>query len=148
MKSLARSGVLFLATVAPWSHAAAPDPSLLGCWRATKIVLHTQDGSRTEDASGRCTLRFGEDAYESVCATSRGTATSSYQYRIDRPGFYLATMSGSTFRTSLVGSTREYEYHVDGNRLVTVTTNPKVAPPAAPGAALRVETQAERTPCQ
>jgi hypothetical protein len=138
MKFSARSSLVSLALVATCSQAAAPDPSLVGCWRAVKIVLHSQDGSKAQDTSGRCTLRFQEDRLESTCSTRSGEETTTYEYRIARPGFYLATMVGSTFSTQLMGSTREYEYHVDGDRLVTVTH---------PGAG-RVELEGARTPCQ
>jgi len=139
--------LLYLAFVAPCSHAVAPDPSLTGCWRAVKIVQYAQDGSKIEDSSGRCTLQFKEDQIESTCATAGGAVTSTYRYRIARPDFYLATMAGSTFRTGLIGSTREYEFHVDGDRLVTATNLPTTSP-APPTVAVRVETEAARTPCQ
>ena len=147
MKLLARSSFLFLVLVAPWGYAAALDPSLLGCWRAVEIVLYAPDGGKTEDTSGRCTLHFKEDGFESTCGTTAGVATTSYQYRIERPNFYLATMTGSTFRTSLVGSTREYEYHVDGDRLTTVAV-PQATSPAASAAPPRVESEAVKTPCK
>lgn len=99
-----------------------------------------------EDTSGRCTLKFSEDRFESTCGTSTGAATTTYQYRIARPNFYVATMTASTFRTSLVGSTREYEYHVDGDRLVTAATSQPTSP-AAGTVAPRVESEAARTPC-
>lgn len=146
MKSLARSSIFLLALVAPWSHADAPDPSLLGCWRAVKIVLHAQDGSKAEDTSGRCTLLFKEDQFESACGTSSGTVTTTYTYRVVRPGVYAATMAASTFRTSLVGSTREYAYRVDADRLHTVTSAQASLPGGSTGIG-RVESEAQRTPC-
>ena len=138
--------LLGLAFAAPWSHAAAPDPSLVGCWRAVRIVLQLQDGSKMEDTSGRCVLQFKEEQFESACGTASGTATTTYQYRIVRPGFYSATMTGSTFRTDLVGSAREYEYHVEGERLVTVN-KPQVPVPAPATATTRVETEATKIAC-
>ena len=72
--------LLGLLCTASWAQATAPDPALLGCWRATTIVLHTADGARLEDRSGRCTLRFKEDQLESTCRTTRGLATTTYQY--------------------------------------------------------------------
>ena len=144
MRPSARACLFCLALVAPWGYAAAPDPSLLGCWRAVRIVLHTQDGGKTEDTSGRCMLHFKDDSFASTCGTTAGVATTSYQYRIERPNFYLATMTGSTFRTSLVGSTREYEYHVDGDRLTTVAVPQATSPTPTP----RVESESVKTPCQ
>src|SRR5688572_23268424 len=91
MKLFARTFLLYPAFVAPWTHAAAPDPSLVGCWQAVKIVQYAQDGSKIEDSSGRCTLQFKEDQLESTCKTSSGTVTSSYRYRVIRPNFYSAT---------------------------------------------------------
>jgi hypothetical protein len=146
MQSLARSCFLSLAFVSSWSHAAAPDPSLVGCWRAVKIVQHAQGAPEVEDTSGRCTLQFKDDQLASTCQTASGTVTSTYGYRIVRPGFYSATMTGSTYKTDLIGSTREYEYHVDGDRLATAT-NLQTTVPGAPTVTVRVETEAERTPC-
>jgi hypothetical protein len=146
MKRFSRTRLLCLALVAPAAHAAAPDESLAGCWRAVKIVLYAQDGSKTEDTSGRCTLNFMEDRFESTCVTTAGTATTTYEYRLARPNVYLATMTGSTFRTSLIGSTREYEYRVDGDRLVTMAIS-QAASSAAPSVAPRVQTEAVRTSC-
>lgn len=146
MKFFARSCIAYLALVATAGHASASDPALVGCWRAVKIVLYAQDESKVEDTSGRCTLQFQESQFESTCETAAGIAKTTYQYRIIRPHVYLATMAGSTFRTSLVGSTREYEYRVDGDRLVTVTRT-QAALPASPTVAPRVESEATRTPC-
>jgi hypothetical protein len=146
MKCFARSFLLCLSLFARVGHAAAPDESLIGCWRVVKIVLHAQDGTKTEDTSGRCTLHFEEDGFQSTCGTTIGTATTTYRYRIERPNAYLATMTGSTFRTSLIGTTREYEYHVDGDRLVTVAAS-QATSPGASTMAPRVESEAARTPC-
>ncbi len=124
MNLLARSRLLlsFLCIV-PCVHAAS-DPALLGCWRAAKIVLTTPDGEKAEDTSGRCTLQFKEDQFESTCKTASGTATTTYRYQVVRPQVYAATMASSSFRTEMVGSTREYEYRLDGDRLRTVTVPP------------------------
>lgn len=129
------------------SHAAAPDPALIGCWRATKIVLHTPDGEKAEDTSGRCILRFKDDQFESMCKTSSGgVATTTYHYRIARPQVYAATMAGSSFKTEMVGTTREYEYRAEGERLRTVTVPPPRVSLAA-ATASRVETEASRVAC-
>ena len=147
MKCLARCSILFLACAAPLSHADAPDPALLGCWRAARIVLNSPDGSTAEDSSGRCTLQFTQDAFTSTCKTATGAAaTTTYRYRVVRPQVYAATMAGSSFKTEMVGATREYEYRVDGDHLRTVTVPPpKVSVAAA--TASRVETQATRVAC-
>jgi hypothetical protein len=146
MKSTTRFLLPCLALLAPWSHAALPDASLAGCWRAVKIVRYAQGGPRMEDKSGRCTLQFKEDQLASTCETSAGTMTSTYRYRIVRPHVYAATMTGSTFKTDLIGSTREYEFHVDGDRLTTATSL-KPASSAGSAAAVRVETEAAKMPC-
>ena len=142
-----RLPLLALVAGASIAHAAAPDPALLGCWRASKIVLHTPDGEKAEDTSGRCTLQFKDEEFASTCTTSsNGTATTTYRYRVVRPQVYAATMAGSTFKTEMVGTTREYEYRVDGERLHTVTVPPpKVSVAAA--TASRVETDARRVAC-
>lgn len=146
MNRLIRSLCLCLALAAPWARAVVADPALLGCWRATNIVLTTPDGEKAEDTSGRCTLQFKEDQFESTCKTASGTATTTYRYQVVRPQVYAATMAGSTFRTEMVGSTREYEYHITGDQLRTVTVPPAMAFAAA-AAAQRVETEAARAPC-
>jgi hypothetical protein len=135
MKCFTRSSFLSLALAASWACAAAPDPSLLGCWRAARIVLTAPDGEKAEDTSGRCTLQFKADQFESTC-----------RYQVVRPRVYAATMAGSTFRTEMVGSTREYAYRIEGDQLHTVTVPPAMAFAAA-AAAQRVETVAARVPC-
>ena len=147
MNSLTRSFLLCLAFVATGTQAAAPDQLLVGCWRAVKIVQRTQGSPKMEDTSGRCTLQFSDDQLTSTCGTASGKAvTSTYRYRIDRPGVYLATMAGSTYRTDLIGSARAYEYRVDGDRLTTATTLKPSG--ASPTVAIRVETEAARAACQ
>jgi hypothetical protein len=143
--SFLRLPLLALAAAAT-AHAAASDPALLGCWRAAKIVLTTPQGEKAEDTSGRCTLQFKDEQFESVCKTTHGTATTTYRYRIARPQVYATTMTGSTFKTEMVGSTREYEYRIEGDQLRTVTVPPAMAFAAA-AAAPRVETEAIRMPC-
>lgn len=123
------------------------DAGLLGCWRATKIVLYTQDGTKAEDTSGRCTLQFKQTLFESTCKTTTGTATTAYRYQVVRPQVYAATMASSTFKTEMIGSTREYEYRIDGDQLRTVSVPPAKAPEPPAVAAPRVETEAARTPC-
>jgi hypothetical protein len=146
MRCLARSPLLLsVLWLAPCAHAT--DPALLGCWRAAKIVLTTPDGEKAEDTSGRCTLQFKDDELESTCKTSsNGVATTTYRYRVVRPQVYAATMAGSTFKTEMVGTTREYEYRVEGDRLRTVTVPPPKVSVAATTAS-RVETEANRAPC-
>lgn len=147
MNILARSCLLLLSFTAHCTHAAAPDDSLTGCWRSIRIAQYAPGGSKLEDTSGRCTLQYKDDQIESACATSGGTATTTYQYRVVRPNVYAATMAGSTFRTDLIGSTREYEYRVDGDRLVLVTSPPATLPgPRTP--AVRVESESTRIACR
>ena len=146
MPSIPHRCLLALALAAPLAHAAAPDTALLGCWRAAKIVLHTPDGEKAEDRSGRCTLQFTGDTFTSTCQTTHGVAVTTYRYRVVRPQVYAATMADSSFKTEMVGSTREYEYRVQGDTLRTVTVPPpKVSLAAA--TASRVETDATRMAC-
>ena len=139
MTRLNRSLVLCLAFATPWAHAASADVSLLGCWRATKIVLYVQDGSKAEDTSGRCTLQFKQTQFESVCKTSTGTATTTYRYQVIRPQVYAATMATSTFKTDMIGSTREYDYRIEGDQLRTVSVPPAKPPEPPAVAAPRVD---------
>lgn len=143
---LLRPSLLFLACIAPCVHADTRDPALIGCWRAAKIVLYTQNGSKIEDTSGRCTLQFKDDQLESTCLTASGSVKVTYQYKVVRPNVYVTTMSSSTFKTDLIGATREYEYHVDGDRLVTETRPPAKAN-ASPAAAVRVTSESARASC-
>ena len=146
MKCFARWCALPLCLAALASHAAAPDLALLGCWRADKIVLHTPDGEKAEDRSGRCTLQFKEEEFISTCQTTRDVATTTYRYRVVRPQVYAATMKGSSFKTEMVGATREYEYRAEGDTLRTVTVPPPKVSLAATTAS-RVETDATRVAC-
>ena len=157
--------LLCLAAAAPCAHAAntpnqvsaasaasspsAPsaDAGLLGCWRAVKIVLYVPDGTKAEDTSGRCTLQFKQTLFESTCKTTTGTATTVYRYQIVRPQVYAATMASTAFKTDMIGSTREYEYRIDGDQLRTVSVPPAKPPEPPAVAAPRVETEAARTPC-
>lgn len=166
----ALAGVLVALTTAAaaMAHAAVPDtptdPALQGCWRAVRIVLYTQDGSRAEDTSGRCSLRFHGDEMASICRTAQGSTTTTYRYRIIRPQVYAATMQGSGLRTDMVGSTREYHYRVDGDALRTTSRAAQAPAPAAaaasaagasgeagagavPATGPRVETEAVRMAC-
>jgi hypothetical protein len=128
---------------------AAPDPALLGCWRATSIVLHTVDGQKLEDRSGRCTLQFKEEQLESTCRTSRGLATTTYRYQVVRPQVYATTLAGSTVRAEMTATTREYAYRIEGDQLHTATVAPAAAPAssATPAATPRTETDATKVPC-
>ena len=146
MKPLATPFIACLAFISAPSHAEIADPSLVGCWRAVKIVQYFKDGSKAEDTSGRCILQYRDDQLVSSCASAAGTVTSTYRLRVERPNFYSATMTGSTFRTTLLGGTREYRYQVDGERLTTAI-DLQVAEPAAATAMARVETTAARAAC-
>lgn len=138
--------LLGLLCTASWAQAAAPDPALLGCWRATTIVLHTADGARLEDRSGRCTLRFKEEQLESTCRTTQGLATTTYQYQIVRPQVYATTLAGSTVRTEMARTTREYAYRIEGERLHTASV-PSTTVPDASATGPRTETDATQVPC-
>lgn len=150
MKRLAHILFPSLCLAAACAQASGADSALLGCWRADKIVLYSEDGSRAEDTSARCTLRFTLAQLESSCQTGTGVANTAYDYRVVRPQVYATTMKRSTFRTDLMGATREYRYEVDGDRLTTVTVPRPRAPGPGPQPAAgvpRVETEASRTAC-
>jgi hypothetical protein len=134
------------AAVARPGFAGIHDDALLGCWRSTHIAQYLRNGSKLEDSSGRCTLRFTEDRMESRCTSASGTLGSTYSYTIVRPQVYAATMTASDLRTTLLGSVREYEYRVDGDRLFLVTRPPAGAA-GAPAAAVRVESESARMQC-
>ena len=138
--------LLSLLCTASWAQAPAPDPALLGCWRATTIVLHTADGQKLEDRSGRCTLQFKEEQFESTCRTTQGLATTTYQYQIVRPQVYATTLAGSTVRTEMARTTREYAYRIEGERLHTASV-PSTTVPHASATGPRTETDATQVPC-
>ena len=138
--------LLGLLCTASWVQATAPDPALLGCWRATTIVLHTVDGARLEDRSGRCTLRFKEEQLESTCRTTQGMATTTYQYQIVRPQVYTTTLASSTVRTEMARTTREYTYRIEGERLHTACVVSATAPEASPTGP-GTGTDATQVPC-
>jgi hypothetical protein len=146
VNSRARSCLLAGAFAVLGAHAAQADASLAGCWRSASIVMQFQGGAQSEDRSGRCTLQFEDDRILSTCQTSTGSAVTRYRYEIVRPNVYRATMTGSSFRTDLVGSTREYEYRIDGDKLLLVT-HPQTTSPAPPSAAVRVESESKREAC-
>ena len=60
MKYFARYFFFSLALAAPWSHAAAPDPSLVGCWRAEKIVLGTSKNPCFQPLNGQDAQQFSD----------------------------------------------------------------------------------------
>jgi hypothetical protein len=138
--------LISLLCTASWAQATAPDPALLGCWRAHTIVLHTADGAKLEDRSGRCTLQFKEEQLESTCRTTQGLATTTYRYQVVRPQVYATTLAASTVRTEMASATREYAYRIEGEQLHTETAPPAVAP-AASAATARTETDATKVPC-
>jgi hypothetical protein len=55
-------------------------------------------------------------------------------------------LTACTFKTDPVGSTREYEYHLDGDGLVTVNRPERKMPDGSPELA-QVDSEATRIPC-
>jgi hypothetical protein len=55
-------------------------------------------------------------------------------------------MTASTFQTTMIGAKRDYEYRIDGDRLLLVT-HPPTATPVPPTAAVKVESESTRMAC-
>ena len=146
MRPVLRTLLASLSVLGACACTAAPDPALAGCWRSVKIVQTLADGSKIEDTSGRCMLEFRATQFDSVCTTSAGLrASSTYSYEITRPNAYSATMTGSSFRTQLIGSKRDYDYRIDNGRLFIVTTPQATVPGSA--AAVRSESESVKETC-
>ncbi|MBC7601322.1 MAG: hypothetical protein H7255_01500 [Ramlibacter sp.] len=133
------------------SHAASTD-DLIGCWKATQIAQVFDDGSRSLSQGGQCTLEFKRDEFVSSCAYSKVPVTSTYRYSATSAGKFAATMTTSSVGTQLIGTSRDYDYKVDGQTLLLIT-QPKTPTPAAgtaaaaAGAAIRIESESVKAPC-
>lgn len=114
------------------------DPSLLGCWRGVNIRQHASDGS-FRDQAGYGRLEYGS----STIVTGYDSQPTRYRYEIQRKGVYLATIIEHPARPDLIGSTREYEYRVEGDELF-ITTYPQTSKPTPPTAAVKVESISKR----
>ena len=119
---------------------------LLGCWKAEKIVLFSEDGtSRTQPASISCTMSVAKALMSTACTSQQNTTRIGYTYRIVRPGVYHATIV-SHIRPNMIGSEREYEYKIENDRLF-ITTYPQTTKPAPTSPASRTESENSRMPC-
>lgn len=140
-----RALALFLAVLVQQAQASVQD-DLLGCWKTGKIVQIFGDGSRASSQPGRCTLQYKRDDFVSTCTYSQTPVTSTYRYNVVRPGVYEATMTSSSLRTELLGTTREYEFKVKGPTL-SLTARPKVTGAQVSATIVRVESESEKTLC-
>ena len=149
--TLQRVFVLCAALLVQQSHAAWAD-DLTGCWKATRIAQVFADGSRSLSPGGQCTLQFKRDEFLSSCAYSKTPVTSTYRYSVTSAGKFAATMTTSSVSTQLIGTSRDYEYKVDGPTLLLIT-HPKSPTPvagtaaAAAGTAIRIESESVKAPC-
>ena len=117
--------------------AAEPtDAALLGCWRAERVQQTYSDGRVWKDIGG-CTLEFAADRIVSACALRPGNRPVIYTYTISGPGRYIARIVEHPQLPSAVGSKREYEYRIDGDRLY-ISTDPQTAKPVPLNAVVRV----------
>jgi len=118
------------------AEALAPDPQLLGCWRAERVEQTFADGSVWTDVGG-CTLEFTSARIVSACALRPGNQPVVYDYALAAPGRYLARIVSHPAQPAAVGSERHYDYRVEGDRLL-ITTDPQAAFPAPLSRAVRV----------
>ena len=63
-----------------------------------------------------------------------------------RPQVYATTLAGSTVRTEMARTTREYTYRIEGERLHTASVASATAPDA-PATGPRTETDATQVRC-
>ena len=63
-----------------------------------------------------------------------------------RPQVYATTLAGSTVRTEMARTTREYAYRIEGERLHTASVVSATAPDAS-ATGQRTETDAIRIAC-
>jgi hypothetical protein len=116
--------------------AELSDEALLGCWRAERVQQTYADGRVWNDIGG-CTLEFALDRIDSACALRPGNRPVIYTYTISQPGHYTARIVEHPQFPAAVGSEREYEYQIDGDRLY-ISTNPQTAKPVPLNAVVRV----------
>ena len=122
---------LVLLLASPASIRAAeepPDAALVGCWRAERVEQTLPDGSLWTDIGG-CTLEIAADRIVSGCSLRSGNQPITYTYKVVEPGKYNARITAHPARPQAVGTERDYEYRVDGDRLY-ITSYPQTAKPA------------------
>jgi|GEM_PF-1513719 len=116
--------------------AEAPDVPLLGCWRAERVQQMFEDGRVWNDLGG-CTLEFTPDRIVSGCALRTGNRPVIYSYTIGAPGRYTARIVDHPALPAAVGSERNYDYRIDGDRLF-ISTDPQTAKPVPLNSVVRV----------
>ena len=126
--------------------AKVGDDSLIGCWRSTRIAQFVDGQPALEDRSGRCTLQFKATEFESRCQGASGLLVVTYSYHVERPNAYAAKMVSSTASSSLIGTTRDYEYRVQADHLQLVTY-PQGTKPQPAAKVTRVVSESTRVPC-
>jgi hypothetical protein len=131
--AMAMAGLCGAATAA----ATDIDPALLGCWRAERVDQTLADGTRWTDVGG-CTLEFLPDRIVSACALRAGNRPIVYAWQVTEPGTYRARITDHPVQPQAVGSERDYQYRLEGDRLL-ITTFPQSAQPAPVSRAVRVE---------
>lgn len=131
-----RKAIGLLLCFASFTADATTDASLIGCWRSGVTTSHLADGS-VRESKASCTLTFEEAKIRSECIGSRGPFSISYAYRIVSAGKYEATIISHDTLATAVGTTREYDYRIDGN-ILRIETYPQTTTPAPLNAAVRV----------
>lgn len=126
--------------------AFAADPDIQGCWQGESVVIYLKEGSSRTQA-GNCSFKVVSDRILMRCPVSGSEAQIDYSYRITKPGTYTATMISHSSRPDLVGGSRDYEYRLEGERLL-ITTYPQTTTPLAPTAAVKAESVSIRAACK
>jgi hypothetical protein len=129
------------------SLAQAASSDLVGCWHGIRTVQYVADGSGHEVPGSDCTLAISATEMDSECVSKSGAWSYRYDYEVVAPGKYSATIRASSTRPDLVGSKRDYFYHVEADHLY-ITTFPQATIPAPPTVAVRVESDSVRIECK
>jgi hypothetical protein len=128
------------------SSVSAAGSDLQGCWQGESVVVYLKDG-RGRTQAGDCSFKITSDRIFMRCTVSAGDSLIEYTYRITKPGTYTATMASHNSRPDLVGATRDYEYRLEGDRLL-ITTYPQTTIPSPPTSAVKVESVSVRAACK
>lgn len=128
------------------SSVSAAVPDLQGCWQGESVVIYLKDGSSRTQAGG-CSFKVTSDRISMRCPLPAGDSLIDYTYRVTKPGTYTATMVSHSSRPDLVGGSRDYEYRLEGERLL-ISTYPQSTIPALSTPAVKIDSVSVRMACK
>ena len=126
--------------------AASRDPRLAGCWRSVRMALVRIDGRQAAMDDDRCVLRIDDRTIVSTCDWPSVHWVVEYAWQPLAGGRYRATATRYPGNESQVGTSKEYDYRIEGDRLTQVTF-PEEAKPKPTGDVRRFESVLQREPC-